>query len=70
MASDEFRKAVAGVKPLEHPKRVAHRQPAAAPVPHQRRRDEATALAESLSGPLSVDDALDIGEEPYLRTRL
>jgi DNA-nicking Smr family endonuclease len=67
---DEFRKAVAGVKALKPPKRVALRHPAPAPVPHQRRRDEAAALAESLSGPLSVDDALDVGEEPYLRSGL
>ena len=65
---DEFRKAVAGVKPLKRPKRVSLRGPAPAPVPHQRRRDETAALAESLSGPLSVDDALDTGEElSYLR---
>jgi DNA-nicking Smr family endonuclease len=67
---DEFRKAVAGVKALKHSKRVALKHPAPAPVPHQRRRDEAAALAESLSGPLSVDDALDGGEEPYLRSGL
>lgn len=70
MSSDEFRKAVAGVKPLRHPKRVAPKRPAPEPVPQQRRRDEAAALAESLSGPLSVDDALDAGEEPYLRAGL
>jgi len=67
---DEFRKAVAGVKPLKHPKRVAPKRPAAEPVAHQRRRDEAAALAESLSGPLSVDDVLDAGDEPYLRDGL
>jgi DNA-nicking Smr family endonuclease len=68
MASDEFRKAVADVKPLKRPKRVALKGPAPAPVPQQRRRDEAAALAESLEGPLSVDDALETGEElSYLR---
>lgn len=68
MSSDEFRKAVADVKPLKRPKRVALQPPAAAPVPHQRRRDEIAALAESLEGPISVDDALDSGEElVYLR---
>ena len=67
---DEFRKAIAGVKPLKRHKRVALKPPAPPPLPQQRRRDEAAALAESLSGPLSVDDALDIGEEPYLRAGL
>jgi len=64
----EFREAVADVKPLKRPKRVALKRPPPAPVAHQRRRDEAAALAESLEGPLSVDDALDSGEElVYLR---
>ena len=63
MASDEFRKAVADVKPLKHPRRAALRGPSPAPVPHQRNRDESAALAESLSGPLSAEEALDTGEE-------
>jgi len=63
MDSDEFRKAVAGVKPIKRPKRVLLTGPAPAPVPHQRRRDEMAALAESLEGPLSIDDALDTGED-------
>jgi DNA-nicking Smr family endonuclease len=68
MASDEFRRAVADVRPLKRHKRVALKPPAPPPVPHQRRRDEAAALAESLSGPLSADDALETGEElSYLR---
>jgi DNA-nicking Smr family endonuclease len=69
MASDdEFRRAVAGVKPLKRTRRVALRTPAPAPVPHQRRRDELAALAESLEGPFPADDALDSGEElVYLR---
>lgn len=68
MTSDEFRRAVAGVKPLKRAKRVALKGPAPAPVPHQRRRDEIAALAESLAGPTSVEDALDSGEElVYLR---
>ena len=70
MTSDEFRRAVAGVKPLKHAKRVARTESARAPVPTQRRRDEAAALAESLSGPLSLDDALYTGEESYLRDGL
>ena len=68
MTSDEFKKAVADVKPLKRHKRVALKSPAPAPVPHQRWRDEVAALAESLSHPISVDDALDTGEElSYLR---
>jgi len=68
MASDEFRKAVADVRPLKHPRRAALTRPAPAPVAQQRRRDEIAALAESLQGPLSIEDALDSGEElVYLR---
>ena len=68
MTSDEFRKAVAGVKPLKRVRRVALKGPAPAPVPRQRRRDEAAVLAESLSDTFSVEDALDTGEElSYLR---
>jgi DNA-nicking Smr family endonuclease len=65
---DDFRREVAGVEPLRHRKRIAPAPAAAAPVPRQRQRDEAAALAESLAGPLSVDDALESGEElSYLR---
>jgi len=66
----DFRRAVADAEPLEQPKRVVdHRRPA--PVPRQRLRDERAALAESLHGPLSVDDALDAGNElAYLREGL
>jgi DNA-nicking Smr family endonuclease len=68
MTSDEFRRAVADVKPLKRPKRAVLKGPAPAPVPHQRRRDEAAALAESLSGPLTADEALETGEAlSYLR---
>jgi len=70
MASDhdEFRRAVAGVKPLARHKRAELRRPAPEPVPHQSRRDEAAALAESRAGAVSEDDALDAGDEPsYLR---
>ena len=68
MTSDEFRKAVAGVKPLKRPKRVVLKGPAPAPVAHQRRRDEIAALAESLQGPLWADEGFETGEElSYLR---
>ena len=68
MTSDEFRKAVAGARPLKGRKRVTLQGPAPEPVPHQRRRDEAAALAESMASPLSPDEALETGEElSYLR---
>jgi DNA-nicking Smr family endonuclease len=67
-APDEFGKAVADVVPLRQKQRVALKAPAPAPVPHQRRRDEAAALAESLSAEPSLEDALDTGEAlSYLR---
>lgn len=65
---DEFRRAVADVSPLRASRRAnltPHRRP---PLALQRERDEAAALAESLSGSLSIDDALGSGEElVYLR---
>ena len=71
MSSDEFKEAVAGVRPLKRSRRVALKRPAPDPVPHQRRRDELAALAESLKGPVSIEDALDSGEElAYLRDGL
>ena len=64
----ELKKAFADVKPLKHSRRVTHKRPAPAPVPRQRQRDEAAALAESLAGPLSGEEALETGEElSYLR---
>jgi len=64
--AEEFRRAVADAQPLNHRKKVVHRRPAP-PVPRQRLRDERAALAESL-GPLSLDDALEAGNElVYLR---
>ena len=58
---DEFRRAVADAQPLAAPRKVVHhRRPA--PVPSQRMRDERAVLAESL-GPVSLDDALDSGNE-------
>ena len=63
---DDFRRAVADAEPLAHRKRVVHRR-VVPPVPRQRLRDERAALAESL-GPLSLDDALEAGNElVYLR---
>ncbi len=57
----EFRKAVADAEPLAQPRKVVHsRRPA--PVPNQRIRDERAVLEESL-GPVSLDDAIDSGNE-------
>jgi len=68
---EEFRKALAGVKPLAEPRRRALARPRPAPLPRQTERDERAALAESLHGEVSVDDALDSGEElAYLREGL
>ena len=71
MQDDEFRKAVADVRPLTRPRRAELRSPAPAPVAIQRRRDELAVLEESLAGPVSLDDALDSGDElAYLREGL
>ena len=71
MRSDEFRKAVEGVEPLKRTRRVSLKGSAPAPVARQRQRDERAALAESLAGPVSIEDALDSGEElAYLREGL
>ena len=71
MRDDEFRKAVGDVRPLKQPRRAELRNPAPAPVPIQRSRDEAAVLAESVAGPVSLEDALDSGDElAYLRDGL
>jgi len=51
------------VVPLPEGKRIERPRPKPRPYPQQTRRDERAALAESLSGPVSLDDALDSGEE-------
>jgi DNA-nicking Smr family endonuclease len=64
----DFRDAVADVAPLARAERHDARRPPPPPVPLQTRRDERAALEESLHGPVSIDDALDSGEElVYLR---
>ena len=60
---EEFRQATADVEPLAAPRRALLPRPRPAPLARQRLRDERAALAESLCGPLSIDDALDSGEE-------
>ena len=68
---DEFRRATRDVKRLPAPRRIKLTRAPAAPVPVQTRRDERAALAESLAGPSSIDDAIDSGEElAFLRDGL
>jgi DNA-nicking Smr family endonuclease len=58
---DEFRRAVADAKPLVHRRKLV-RGKRPAPIARQRLLDERAALAESL-GPVSLDDAVDSGDE-------
>jgi DNA-nicking Smr family endonuclease len=60
---EDFRKALAGVEPLAEPRRKPLARPRPSPLPRQTQRDERAALAESLDGPISVDDAMDSGDE-------
>ena len=65
---EALRRALAGVQPLAPARRQALRRPAPPPVPAQTRRDERAVLAESLTGPLSAEEALESGVElSYLR---
>jgi DNA-nicking Smr family endonuclease len=71
MRDDEFRKAVRDVRPLKQRMRAELRNPAPAPVAIQTRRDELAVLEESIAGPVSLEDALDSGDElAYLREGL
>jgi DNA-nicking Smr family endonuclease len=71
MANDEFRKAVADVRPLKRVRRATSTKLAAPPVPVQSQRDERAALIESIERPVSIDEALETGEElVYLREGL
>ena len=68
---EEFKRATRDVQPLRAPRRVKLGRAPAAPVPAQTRADERAALAESLAGPSSIDDAIDSGEElAFLREGL
>jgi DNA-nicking Smr family endonuclease len=60
---DEFKRATRDVQPLPPPRRLRLSRTPAAPVPEQTRRDERAALAESLAGARSIDDAIDSGNE-------
>ena len=63
MADDDFRKAVADVRPLKPPRRAAPSRPPAPPVPVQTQLDERAALLESLARPGTPEEALESGEE-------
>jgi len=65
---EALRKAFAGVRPLARARRAPPHRPAPPPIPAQTWRDERAALAESLAGPVSPEDALESGVElAYLR---
>ena len=71
MADDEFRKAVADVRPLKPVRRAAPARKPAPPIPRQTLRDERAALRESIERPVTPDDALETGEElAYVREGL
>ncbi|HSU62600.1 MAG TPA: Smr/MutS family protein [Burkholderiales bacterium] len=59
------------MEPLPRSRRALLRRARPAPFPRQTRLDERAALAESLSGPLSLDDAIESGDElAFLRDGL
>src|SRR5258708_28750114 len=60
---EDFRQALQGVEPLPRSRRAVLRRARPAPFPRQTRLDERAALAESLTGPFSLDDAIESGEE-------
>ena len=58
MADDEFRKAVADVRPLKAARRTPAAKAPPPPIPVQRMRDERAALVESIERPVTPDEAL------------
>ena len=67
---DEFRQAMADVRPIGRRStwRVALPRAKPPPIARQRRSDERAVLKEAITGPVSIDNALDSGEELcYLR---
>jgi DNA-nicking Smr family endonuclease len=71
MDDDDFRKAVAGVRPLKAPRRAAPFRLPAPPIPVQSLKDERAALIESIERPVTPEEALETGEElVYLREGL
>lgn len=57
-----FRDAIGDVAPLKARTKVQHGLPRPAPIAHQHRRDEAAALAESLSDELDAEALLEADE--------
>ena len=62
-----FRDAVGAVAPLKVGARAQHPRERPAPIAHQHRRDEAAALAESISDELDSDAVLDADEQASWR---
>jgi len=64
-SDDDFRRAMADVRPIapRARRRVALRRAPPTPEAKQRRRDERAVLDESISGPVSLDHLLDSGDE-------
>ncbi len=62
-----FRATVGGVEPLKAGVRVQHPKQLPPPVAHQHRRDEAAALAESISDDFDPDAVLDTDEQTSWR---
>jgi DNA-nicking Smr family endonuclease len=68
---DDFRKAVADVRPLTPVRRATPVRQPPPPVPVQTLRDERAALLESIERPVTPEEALESGEElVYLREGL
>ena len=66
-----FHAAVAGTTPLRHVDRVSFEAPKPRPQPRQRQLDDAAVIGELLSGPLAIDDWLDLGgADSFLRSGL
>ncbi len=63
MEDDDFARAVADVRRLKPARRAAPALPPRPPVPVQTQRDERDALLESISRPISFEEALESGEE-------
>jgi DNA-nicking Smr family endonuclease len=60
---EEFRRATLGVEPIAQPRRQPSSARRPAPIPKHTLHDERAVLAESVHGPISIDDAIDSGEE-------
>jgi DNA-nicking Smr family endonuclease len=55
-----FAEAMQGVQPIHVPTRVTRRPPAPQPIPHQRQRDDAAVLHESLSDEFDTSTLLSV----------